>query len=272
MPNNLTIQSEPWVPWLRRKLRNYRRTWEYSFLNPPSSPQQCIRNNRTDRIFKYDIRNATDLAVLRQIYGGVDYDLLQLKRGSELFERYECILRDGKLPLIIDCGANIGASANYFLEKFPRASILAIEPDTDNFACLEQHCNSSQISCIRAAVSSRRGRGYIANPRAEPWAFQVEAGESGDIEFLTIADLLADAGPSAAPLIIKIDIEGFEKDLFAQNTEWVQLFPLLIIELHDWMLPREANSRNFLRVIADLDRDFVYHHENIFSQANNIYI
>ena len=40
---------------------------------------------------------------------------------------------------------------------------------------------------------------------------------------------------------------------------------MLIIELHDWMLPGECNSKNFLRAISQYDRDFVHIAENIFS-------
>ena len=67
------------------------------------------------------------------------------------------------------------------------------------------------------------------------------------------------------PFIIKIDIEGFESELFSKNTEWIDMFPLVIIELHDWMLPKTANSNNFLKEISKLDRDFLYFNENIFS-------
>ena len=40
---------------------------------------------------------------------------------------------------------------------------------------------------------------------------------------------------------------------------------MLIIELHDWMLPGACNSKNFLRAISQYDRDFVHIAENIFS-------
>ena len=60
--------------------------------------------------------------------------------------------------------------------------------------------------------------------------------------------ILAMAPDGPTWFVVDGDIEGFEKDLFSQNTEWVQLFPLLIIELHDWMLPREANSEIFLEL------------------------
>lgn len=70
------------------------------------------------------------------------------------------------------------------------------------------------------------------------------------------------------PYIAKIDIEGGEEALFSCDTEWVDRFPLLIIELHDWLLPRSGSSRNFLSCVARRDRDFVYLGENVFPIRN----
>jgi hypothetical protein len=44
--------------------------------------------------------------------------------------------------------------------------------------------------------------------------------------------------------------------------------PVIIIELHDWLLPKQGSSKPFLKCIADLDRDFVYIRENVFSVKN----
>ena len=69
----------------------------------------------------------------------------------------------------------------------------------------------------------------------------------------------ASCGRSRRLFITKIDIEGFEDDLFSSNTDWIDDCLLLIIELHDWMMPKTANSNNFLKAISAKKRDFVYH-------------
>jgi hypothetical protein len=61
-----------------------------------------------------------------------------------------------------------------------------------------------------------------------------------------------------------------EAELFAANTGWVARTPLLIVELHDWLLPKAGTARTFLRCISQLDRDFVHIGENIFSIANDL--
>lgn len=70
--------------------------------------------------------------------------------------------------------------------------------------------------------------------------------------------------------MVKIDIEGGESDLFSANTEWVAKTPLIIIELHDWLLTGTANSRTFLQCIAGHNRDFVHIGENVFSIDNDL--
>lgn len=91
------------------------------------------------------------------------------------------------------------------------------------------------------------------------------------MEIVAINRLLAEHCDAVVqPFIIKIDIEGSENALFLKNTEWVDLFPVLVLELHAWMLPGTANSGPFLREIAVRDRDFVYHGENIFNISNKL--
>jgi len=78
----------------------------------------------------------------------------------------------------------------------------------------------------------------------------------------------APSNAGLVPFIIKIDIEGFERELFAANTGWIDRFYLMAVELHDWMLPSQANSCAFLRAVSHFDRDFLFRGENVFSIAN----
>ena len=68
--------------------------------------------------------------------------------------------------------------------------------------------------------------------------------------------------------MIKIDIEGFEEDLFSINTSWLDVFQVMIIEIHDWLIPRMATSSNLLKCLAKLNRDLIIHGENFVSIKN----
>jgi FkbM family methyltransferase len=51
-------------------------------------------------------------------------------------------------PLIIDCGANIGISVLYFKRRFPESTVIAFEPDTQNFDILNLNVNSFQLKNV----------------------------------------------------------------------------------------------------------------------------
>ena len=193
----------------------------------------------------------------------------RLNRGRDIRNRYERLVREGRRPLIVDCGANIGASAAYFSLCYPAAQIVAIEPSTDNLAVARQNCRSANVDLVAAAVASRTGHGELVDPGWGSWSLRVRAIESGGIPMVTIPSILSsDTYRTCEPFIVKIDIEGFEDDVFADNPEWVDQFPIVMVELHDWLFPGEARSRTFLEAVGGRDRDFLVAGETVFSIAN----
>ena len=168
----------------------------------------------------------------------------------------------------MDLGSNIGLAARYFNSVFPEAKIICVEPSFENNVLAKLNINTENIEIVEAAIGSAKGLGKIQNLGADANAFQIERdNENGMVPIVTIDDLI-EKNPLHIPFIIKIDIEGFEKDLFATNTSWVSKFQLLIIEPHDWLFPRSASTKNFLCIISSHSRDFVIRGENIFSIRN----
>jgi hypothetical protein len=127
---------------------------------------------------------------------------------------------------------------------------------------------------LQGALSSARGRARLVDPGVGHWGYRTEATQTSDgnsVPRFTVNDIYQQCDAICFPFIVKVDIEGGEADLFSVNTEWVARTPLLIVELHDWMLPRSANSRAFLRCISQLDRDFIYNiGEDVYSIANDL--
>ena len=213
-----------------------------------------------------------DWMTFDQIFIEEDYDLRRLTRIDELKKIYRAIVSSGKAPLIVDLGANIGLSAIYFKLVWPEAIVLAVEPDRENVELL--HLNVGRIDGIQvleAAAASCPGRLRIKDPEAGKNAVQVvgiDEGAGDEVDCVTLPDLFERMSDRCVPFIVKIDIEGGEKDLFAANFEWIDDVPLMVVELHDWLFPRARTSRNFLAAIANKNRDFVYIDENIFSISN----
>ena len=79
----------------------------------------------------------------------------------------------------------------------------------------------------------------------------------------TINEIVKRHGDGSALFIVKIDIEGFESDLFASQTEWVDDAHVIVLEPHDWLLPGQATSRNFQIVLARHDFDILISGENL---------
>jgi FkbM family methyltransferase len=203
----------------------------------------------------------SDLLNFEQIFLAADYNVRRLSHRQEIEELY----RSMPDPLIVDLGANIGLASLYFQKSWPRATIAAIEPDAGNFQMLCR--NAPGVTALHAAIASERGRVTIINPEDAAWGYQTRLAGDGGIQAITVPDIL-ERHPTCQPFICKIDIEGAEDELFSKNTDWLSAFPVVVIELHDWMIPGRAGALNFLRLVSGLDRDFLLDGENIWSIAN----
>jgi FkbM family methyltransferase len=218
---------------------------------------------------------STDETLIKQIFTNQEYSLERLRRGPELAAHYRELVGRGEVPLILDLGANVGFATAYFSIAWPEAVIVAVEPERENFALLAQNVTrlqSPRLYPLQAAIASRAGELEVTAD-AEPWAHTTTWATTPGaprVQAVTVAELLRlPAGPTT-PFIAKIDIEGFEADLFTGDTGWIDAFPVLIIELHDWLFPGKATSQSFLKAIAGKDRDFVILGENVFSLRNGL--
>lgn len=241
-------------------------------LSPFESGRVHFYDKQTKRFLHVSVRDHIDSITADQVFTDSDYELRFLSRYDELVAFYDRTLSRNKTPLIIDCGANIGCSAVFFAREFPAARLVAIEPERKNFEMIRRNCGSLEnVILVNKAVGSVDGLVTIADPDCDNNAFRMARNTdgTGDIPVTSIDTLLSEYD-DCVPFIIKIDIEGFENDLFSANIGWIEKFPLMIIETHDWLLPRQANSSNFLKVISATNRDFLHKSANVFSISNTI--
>jgi FkbM family methyltransferase len=218
----------------------------------------------------------SDWFTFKQIFLEEDYDFRPLSRHAELEALYARLARDGT-PLIVDLGANIGLSALYFSLLWPEAKIVAVEPDPGNFALLSRNVHARpRLEAIHAGISSCSSKLRLGNRSAGENAIITRPVADYDgtnvVEGITVSEILeSHAGDGEVrPFMIKIDIEGAEAELFSADVDWVDRFPLIVIELHDWLYPGKGTSANFLKTISQLDRDFVHIGENVFSIGNGL--
>jgi FkbM family methyltransferase len=163
------------------------------------------------------------------------YTLLQV------FGRRDSLFGVAAEPVtVLDLGANVGFSSLLYASTYRNVRVLAVEPSSENCAAFVRNCGpDSRIELLQAAVWPRPSWLAIENPADAPDAFRVvEVGEAvpGAVRAVTVADLLARVGGKAD--IVKMDIEGAERELFAAaDTSWLDNVGVLMVEVHDRMRP-----------------------------------
>jgi FkbM family methyltransferase len=154
---------------------------------------------------------------------------------------------------IVDAGANIGCASVYFANRFPNAKIVAIEPESSNMALLRRNIAAyPNISAVQAGLWNKETYLEVVDPSADKWAFQLrECDEKPtSLKAHTVDSIMKAAGVDHVD-VLKIDIEGSERELFSENCDWLKRVSVLIIELHDRLKP--GCSATFDAAVANLN-------------------
>lgn len=167
-------------------------------------------------------------------FDSTDYEVFdQVFRRKE----YGCMDVVTEPKLIIDAGANIGLTSLYFLNKFPSAHIICVEPDSKNFDILRRNVSlyKDRTILVKSGVWSK-DVGLKVKPSAGESSIQVcEASdnEEAELQAVTIDTLLKDSSFDQID-ILKVDIEFAEMEVFGKNYEsWLPKVRNIAIELHD---------------------------------------
>jgi FkbM family methyltransferase len=186
----------------------------------------------------------TDASVLRQVLVEKHYDL-----PVHIVPK-----------VIVDAGANIGLSAVYFANKYPGATIIALEPEESNFQLLQKNVDPyPQIRPVRAALWKENRQISLIDPRHGHHGFQTMEGTpadgkpSGLVQALTMDTLMARMEVESVDLL-KIDIEGSEKEVFENSAKWMAQVGVIMAELHDTIKP--GCSQAFLAATKDFAQQF----------------
>lgn len=219
------------------------------------------------RFVVFHRRTYADKTAIQQCFDQKQYDMPDRDHGAQIERFYQQIVAAGKQPLIVDCGANIGASVLWFTARYPHAHILAVEPAPDNFVLLQRNCAGLDVDLRMAGIGATDGSSHLADTGWGTMSYRTIANEQGpEVAMLTVATLLASKpGTQYVPFLLKIDIEGGEKSLFEGDCSSIDRFPLIILEPHDWLLPGEGTSLPFFRFHAAAGREFCMKNENIAS-------
>ncbi|WP_035667929.1 FkbM family methyltransferase [Flavobacterium sp. 83] len=204
---------------------------------------------------------SSDLLVFHQIFTFKEYDM-----------------NLGFSPkFIIDAGANIGLAAVFFSNKFPEAKIMAIEPEKSNFEMLQKNTKEyKNVSLKKMALSNQFNFSFnVVDKGFGNWGFITEIQDSkrkinviDTVKTITIDEIMIEYNLEYLDLL-KIDIEGGEKQLFESNYEnWLPKTKCIIIELHDGIT--NGSSKSFFKAISNYDFSYFNRGENLMFINNRI--
>ena len=192
---------------------------------------------------RYPVRvrlTTTDVSVLHHVFVDREYD---------------CELAITP-KTIIDAGANIGLTSIFYSNKYPEAKIVAVEPELSNFQLLSKNVSSyPQITAIRAALWSHDTTLNVVDRGFGNQGFETTAqGNGGNLSLrcqapgIAIGDLMRKCNLDWIDLL-KIDIEGAEKEVFESPEPWITQVGCIAVELHDRF--KAGCSRAFYRATND---------------------
>ncbi len=160
---------------------------------------------------------------------------------------------------IVDCGANVGCSSLYFLDRWPNCKVIAIEADPQNFPLLVKNLSSygDRALPVLAAVVDRSGHiGLTRRPERGHWSTQVSDERAQEDEVCVPAVSLHEIigwVPGGRIDFLKIDIEESETPVM----RWIARNPatlvgtLMAVELHN------EEARAALDELTDIRRSGV---------------
>jgi FkbM family methyltransferase len=189
----------------------------------------------------------SDIRVFHEIFGLQEYSW-----------KFTCPPR-----VIVDAGGYTGLSAAFFATRYPEAKIIAIEPDEQNFEMLA--LNTAQfknVHPVHAALWMESGSIRLSDPGEGSWAFRVEdtAAESTasaqvdesarpeGVRSVTVNEIITEFNLEKVDLL-KIDVEGSEKEIFSDSKSWISAVDAICIELHDRF--KAGCSRSFFGAVEE---------------------
>ena len=201
------------------------------------------------------LRGQTMVVRLKSLGSGPGIDVRMPSSDFEVyrqwFESAESSSKPAnKVRTVIDAGANIGVSTRVLAERFPHASIIAVEIEDENFALLEKNTRClDRIDLVQAALWGEDCDLVLEDGQdGENWSFRAVRGSGYDgrptsrsVTGLRVSTLM-DRFDLRKVDVMKIDIEGGEFEVFQDADHWIDRVDAILIELHDHLRPGASDG------------------------------
>jgi FkbM family methyltransferase len=142
---------------------------------------------------------------------------------------------------ILDLGANTGLASRWFLRRWPSAHVIAVEPDPGNIGMLRRNLASagqpSQPHQIIQAFAGGKARDAVLQTRGEGYANEGILSDAAPRHGQSVLPVFTPSkllDLSTLPIdLVKIDIEGTEKEVLEGDLAWLDKVSVVVLELHD---------------------------------------
>lgn len=182
---------------------------------------------------------------------------------------------------VVDAGANIGTFTLFIKRAFPDASVIALEPEAENFHLLVEivAANSlSRTSVLQAALwgenETLRIHEGFRGCRERELSYAVMPEDPGSansdipgVEGISVHSLLERFGLDVVD-IFKIDIEGAEASVFANRwtvEDFFRRVRICAVEIHDEVFDRMS----FVRTVEQLGLQHIQWGETLYIYRPN---
>lgn len=184
--------------------------------------------------------------------------------GLSTFYQWVDIVREGTLgfrsgspsPLIVDAGANVGLATLFWQSSFPRPEIIAVEPCSLAYGCLERNVGGRPgTTLLHKALWSVAGPVPFREHADDTSHIVPTEGpvDQGTVDAITLGSILA--GCEREVDFLKVDIEGAEVDVLQEARSHLPRVRRLFVEYHQF-----AGRRQRLAELLGLIEDAGFHY------------
>lgn len=216
--------------------------------------EAIVKSNTADEAVKVFAREtSSDFLVYRQVFLKNGY-----RKLVEIVEQYNI-----NPKVVLDCGSNVGYTSIYLNLFFKNIKLICVEPDRKNNKQIHKNFELNNIKnykVYRNALWSERKKLYLNNDFRDGSDWAISASEQKtdmEVESITIRDIIRENNIDQID-ILKIDIEGAEKDIFENDKDdfnWLKITKVIAIEIHDEYDCREKIRSVLNRLNFDLFED-----------------
>jgi len=192
------------------------------------------RNQRQPRFIEAFVKIGRLAPRLRMRDSGGDMFIFHEVLNYGVYQIQQKWLQRGP-ETIVDLGANIGLTSLFMASQYSTAKILAVEPHPESAALLRHNlgCLGKRARVWEAAVSDHTGqvRLNLAN-EAYNASLLRESAKHVQVRAVSMEEILEKEQISRID-ILKIDIEGAERNLLADSPAWLRKVDFMMIEMHE---------------------------------------